>query len=142
MSLGVNLLNELVKRAAEFLTGFDIEIIEKHHNKKADSPSGTALTIANSINSVFDGKKKYVYGRHSVSDYRENEEICIHAVRGGTVVGEHEVSFFGNDEIITISHTALSKHVFAEGAFKAARFIATKTSGLYSMNDMLNSSLV
>jgi 4-hydroxy-tetrahydrodipicolinate reductase len=138
MSLGVNLLNQLVKKAAEFLpASFDIEIIEKHHNKKADSPSGTALTLANSINSVFEGKRKYVYGRHSANEKRQSGEIGIHAVRGGTVAGEHQVHFFGNDEIITLSHTALSKSIFAQGALKAAQFIKDKKRGLYTMYDML-----
>lgn len=138
MSLGVSLLNELVKKAAEFLPDFDIEIIEKHHNKKADSPSGTALTLANSINSVFDGKRRYVYGRHSVNEKRESADIGIHSVRGGTVSGEHQVHFFGNDEIITLSHTALSKKIFAEGAIKAAHFIKDKKRGLYTMYDMIS----
>jgi len=138
MSLGVNLISELIKRAAEFLEGFDIEIIEKHHNKKVDSPSGTALSLANSINSVFDGRKKYVYGRHSLNEQRQTDEIGIHSIRGGTVVGEHDVVFLGNDEVVTISHCALSKNVFVEGAFKAAEFISGKTAGIYSMNDMLN----
>lgn len=137
MSLGVNLLNQLVKKAAEFLPDFDIEIIEKHHNKKADSPSGTALTLANSINSVFEGKRNYVYGRHSANEKRQSEEIGIHAIRGGTVAGEHQVHFFGNDEIITITHTALSKSIFAQGALKAAQFIKDKKPGLYTMYDML-----
>lgn len=137
MSLGVNLLCQLVKRAAEFLPDFDIEIVEKHHNNKADSPSGTALTLANTANSVFGGKRKYTFGRHSFDDKRKADEIGIHAVRGGTVAGEHEVYFFGNDEIITLKHTALSKKIFAEGALKAAKFIKDKPCGLYNMYDML-----
>ena len=138
MSLGVNLLCELIKHAAKFLDGFDIEIIEKHHNKKVDSPSGTALTLANSVNSVFDGRKKYVYGRHSMSQKRQSDEIGIHAIRGGSVVGEHDVLFLGNDETVTLSHKAQSKSVFAEGALKASQFIKNKPAGIYSMNDMLN----
>lgn len=138
MSLGINLLNELVKKAAQFLgENYDIEIIEKHHNKKADAPSGTALTLANSINSVFDGKKKYVYGRHGAEEKRTSDEIGIHAVRGGTIAGDHDVMFIGNDEIITLSHTAASKHIFAEGSYKAAKFICGKPAGLYSMNDLI-----
>lgn len=137
LSIGVNLLNNIVKIAAETLKGFDIEIVEKHHNKKADSPSGTALTLANSINSILENKKNYVYGRHSLNDIRTDNEIGIHAVRGGTAAGEHDVIFMGNNEIVTLSHSAHSKAVFAEGAFKAAEFIKDKTQGLYSMSDML-----
>lgn len=138
MSVGVNLLNKLVKLAAEALgENYDIEIVEKHHNKKADSPSGTALTLANSANSAFGGRKKYVYGRHAAAGGRENSEIGIHAVRGGTIPGEHEVIFAGPDEIITLSHTALSRAIFAEGALRAARFLADKPAGLYSMADLV-----
>lgn len=136
MSLGVNLLTELVKKAAEALSDFDIEIVEKHHNKKVDAPSGTALMLAESVNSAFSGKKKYVYGRHCSNELREKDEIGIHAVRGGTVAGVHDVMFLGNDEIITLSHTALSRRIFAEGAIKAALFLKGKSPGLYSMRDL------
>lgn len=140
MSLGVNLLIELCKAASEFLgDGFDIEIIEKHHNQKVDAPSGTALAIADSINEVFSGNKEYVYGRTPKErEKREKKEIGIHAVRGGTVVGDHDVLFLGNDEIIEIHHRALSRQVFAEGAVRAANFLADRPSGLYSMKDIIS----
>ena len=116
MSLGVNLQMELAKKAAEFLgNNFDIEIVEKHHNQKVDAPSGTALAIADYINTAFMNTKEYVYGRTPKTRLkREQKEIGIHAVRGGTVVGQHDVLFMGNDEIIEVHHTALSKNVFAE----------------------------
>ena len=136
-SLGVNLLCELVRRAAETLgEKFDIEIIEKHHNKKVDAPSGTALMLADSANSAFDSGKPYVNGREGICGKRGNE-IGMHAVRGGTIVGEHEVMFCGEDEIITLSHSARSKKVFAAGAIKAAKWLAGKPAGLYQMKDIL-----
>ncbi|MEG0356916.1 MAG: 4-hydroxy-tetrahydrodipicolinate reductase [Christensenellaceae bacterium] len=141
MSLGVNLQIELAKKAAEFLGDkFDVEIIEKHHNLKVDSPSGTALSIAEHINSVFMNTKEFVYGRTPKSTKREPKEIGIHAVRGGTVVGEHDVLFLGNDEVIEISHKAQSKQVFAEGAIRAAQYIYSKPAGLYSMADIISES--
>lgn len=142
MSLGVNLVSELIKRAAMQLEGlFDIEIIEKHHNKKVDAPSGTALMLADSINSVLSEKAEYVYERQSKREKRTKNEIGLHAVRGGTIVGEHEVIFAGNDEIIEIKHTALSKEVFAVGAIKAAVYMNGKTeAGLYDMNNVINDS--
>ncbi|MBT7123293.1 MAG: 4-hydroxy-tetrahydrodipicolinate reductase, partial [Clostridia bacterium] len=137
MSLGVNLQMELAKKAAEFLgEAYDIEIIEKHHNQKVDSPSGTALAIAEHINEAFDGSKEFVYGRHSKTDKRDRE-IGIHGVRGGTIVGEHTVLFAGTDEIIEIKHAAQSRNVFAHGALRAAKFLAGKPAGLYGMADML-----
>ena len=136
-SLGVNLLVKLVRNAAEALgENFDIEIIEKHHNKKADAPSGTALMLADSANSAFENKKEYLNGREGIVGKR-GTEIGIHAVRGGTVVGEHEVIFAGEDEIITLSHSARSKRVFAAGAIKAAKWIAGKPAGKYDMTDIL-----
>lgn len=136
-SLGINLLCELVKRAAETLgEKFDIEIIEKHHSQKVDAPSGTALMLADSANSVFGGKKPYVNGREGIVGKRGNE-IGLHAVRGGTIVGEHEVLFCGEDEIITLSHSARSKRVFAAGAIKAAKWLAGKPAGQYDMKDLL-----
>ena len=136
-SLGVNLLVKLVKEAAEVLgEKFDIEIIEKHHNKKADAPSGTALMLADGANSVFDNKKEYMNGREGNVGRRGNE-IGIHAVRGGTIVGEHEVVFAGEDEIISLSHSARSKKVFAAGAIKAAKWIVGKPAGKYDMTDIL-----
>ena len=138
MSLGVNLLIDLVKKAARLLEpNFDIEIIEKHHNQKLDAPSGTALAIADSINSVLDQKQEYIYDRHSRRKKRSRTEIGIHAVRGGTIVGEHSVIFAGNDEIIEINHSAMSKDIFGTGALRAAKFLYNKTPGLYSMNDLI-----
>jgi len=137
MSLGVNLLTDLLKQATTFLKGFDIEIIEKHHNKKVDAPSGTALMLADSINEALDVKKEYKHGRHGTDAKRQKKEIGIHAVRGGTIVGEHQVHFIGPDEIIEIRHSALSKTVFAEGAVHAAAFLIGKPAGMYDMQDML-----
>jgi len=137
-SLGINLLVKLVKRAAETLgENFDIEIIERHHNLKADAPSGTALMLAEGANEAFDGHKNYINGRQGIVGKR-GKEIGIHAVRGGTIVGEHEVMFAGEDEIVTLSHSARSKRVFAAGAVKAAKWICGKPAGLYDMNDVLN----
>ncbi len=132
-SLGINLLMKLVRQSAEVLgEGFDIEIIEKHHNQKVDAPSGTALMLAESANV---GNSNYVYGREG--ECRRGSEIGIHAVRGGTIVGEHEVIFAGEDEIITLSHSARSKKVFATGAIKAAIFLAGKPAGKYDMQDII-----
>ena len=140
MSLGINLLQDLARRATRVLSGqFDIEIIEKHHNLKKDAPSGTAHMLAESVNAEFENKKRYVYDRHSVLKAREKNEIGMHAVRGGTIVGEHEVIFAGHDEVITLSHSALSKEVFAVGAINAALFLKDKPKGLYDMSDLLKS---
>lgn len=139
MSLGVNLIASLAKKAAQILgDSFDIEIIEKHHNQKLDAPSGTAIMLANAINSVFGDKLNYEYDRHSVRRKRPKNEIGIHSVRGGTIVGEHDVIFAGHDEVITISHQAQSKEVFAVGAVRAAKFLYGKQSGLYDMNSMMS----
>ncbi len=139
MSLGVNLLVSLVKKAASLLEdSFDIEIIEKHHNQKIDAPSGTALMIADEIADSLANAPEYVYDRHSVRKKRSKNEIGIHAVRGGTIVGEHDVIFAGNDEIIEINHKAMSKEIFAVGSIKAAKFMCGKTSGMYSMKDIMN----
>ncbi|MDE7083247.1 MAG: 4-hydroxy-tetrahydrodipicolinate reductase [Clostridia bacterium] len=136
-SLGINLLVKLVKKAAQTLgEGFDIEIIEKHHNQKVDAPSGTALMLAESANSAFDNGKPVLNGREGIVGKRGNE-IGIHAVRGGTIVGEHEVLFAGEDEIIALSHSARSKRVFAVGAIRAAKWLAGKPAGKYDMNDVL-----
>ena len=138
MSLGVNLLIDLVKKAAGMLyENFDIEIIEKHHNKKIDAPSGTALMIADEISETIDDNITYTYDRHSQRKKREKQEIGIHAVRGGTIVGEHDVIFAGKDEIITVSHTAMSKEIFATGSIRAAKFIFGKAPGLYSMKNIM-----
>ncbi len=138
MSLGINLLVELSKKASLILgNNFDIEIIEKHHNKKIDAPSGTALMIADAIKDVRSDLDNYMYDRHSQRVKRSENEIGIHAVRGGTIVGEHEVIFAGRHEIISISHSAQSKELFANGAMSAAKFMIGKKSGLYDMSDML-----
>ena len=140
MSLGVNVIIDLAKRATNVLEdSFDIEIVEAHHNRKLDAPSGTALYIADAINEACNEKKEYVYDRHSVRKKREKKEIGIHAIRGGTIVGEHTVIFAGNDEIIELKHTALSRDVFAEGAIAAAKFMAGKKTGMYDMNDLIQS---
>jgi 4-hydroxy-tetrahydrodipicolinate reductase len=138
MSLGVNLLIGLAETSAAFLgAGCDIEIMEAHHNQKADAPSGTALMIADAINKVYENEKEYVYGRHTRSNRRALGEIGIHALRGGTMVGEHAVSYFMNNETVTIKHSAQSRAVYAQGALRAARFITGRPPGLYDMHDML-----
>ena len=138
MSLGINLLIELSKKAAKVLGDqFDIEIIEKHHNQKIDAPSGTALMLADAIASVRDGETQYVYDRHAQRKKREKSEIGLHAVRGGTIVGEHEVVFAGNHEVITLSHSAQSKELFATGAVNAAVYMCGEGPGLYDMSDMI-----
>ncbi len=139
MSIGVNLLFELVQRAAQILydANFDIEIVEKHHNQKIDAPSGTALALADAINDAMDDAFHYVYDRSQTREKRERSEIGIHAVRGGNIVGEHDVIFAGRDEVITLSHHASSREVFAVGAVKAAKFLAGKPAGLYTMKEAL-----
>ena len=137
MSLGINLLLELVQRAAAVLgEEYNVEIVEAHHNKKLDAPSGTALMLADAIRDVRE-ESEYVYDRHSVRRERAPEEIGIHSVRGGTIVGEHEVIFAGTDEVIRISHSAYSRDVFATGAVRAALFAADAAPGMYSMKEML-----
>ncbi len=139
MSLGVNLICFLAKKAAGILgDGFDIEIIEKHHNQKIDAPSGTAIMLANAVNSSFNDTKVFEYDRHSKRQKRQNKEIGIHSIRGGTIVGEHDVIFAGHDEIITISHSAQSKEVFAVGSVKAAKFIKGKPAGMYDMGSIMS----
>lgn len=141
MSIGVNLLCSLAQKASKILGGdFDIEIIEKHHNQKIDAPSGTAIMLANAINKEFDDSLNYEYDRHSKRNKRPKNEIGIHSVRGGTIVGEHDVIFAGRDEVITLSHQALSKEVFAVGALRAAKFLINKPSGLYDMNNIMDFS--
>lgn len=138
MSLGINLLSELAKRAAAVLGDqFDVEIVERHHNQKLDAPSGTALMLADSINEARADKYSYTYDRHSVRRKRDPSEIGIHSVRGGTIVGDHEIIFAGRDEVITLSHSAASKEVFAVGAVNAAVFVGGKAPGLYTMSDLL-----
>ena len=139
LSLGVNLMQALCKAAAQVLgENFDVEIIEKHHNLKKDAPSGTALMLADSVNEAFNGEKTYVDGRSGIVGARDKKEIGMHAVRGGTIVGEHEVMFAGEDEIITITHSARSKRVFAVGAIRAAKFLHGKGAGRYEMKDLLD----
>lgn len=136
-SIGVNLLVKLVNEAAAFLgENFDVEIVEKHHNQKVDAPSGTALMLADSVNEAFAGDKNYVEGRSGKVGKR-GKEIGLHSVRGGTIVGDHDVLFCGEDEIITLSHRAESKKVFAAGAIRAAKFVAGKPAGMYDMKDVL-----
>lgn len=138
MSLGVNLQMDLIKTAAKALVpGYDIEIVERHHRQKKDAPSGTALMLADAISSVLPEKPEYVLGRSEKDKKRTDSEIGFHSVRGGTIVGEHEVSFIGNDEVITITHHAFSKRIFAEGALHAARFLTDKKPGMYAMSDVL-----
>lgn len=140
MSLGINLLIELTKQAARVLGNeFDIEIIEKHHNLKVDAPSGTALMIADGISQTLSEEPQYVYDRHAYRKKRAKNEIGIHAVRGGTIVGEHEVIFAGHDEVVSITHQAQSKEVFAVGAVNAAAYLADKVAGMYDMSNLLAS---
>ncbi len=139
MSLGVNLLMKLVKDAAATLQneGFDIEIVEKHHRKKLDAPSGTAIALANAANDGLDHKKDFVFDRSQRREVRPDSEIGISAVRGGSITGEHDVIFAGLDEVLTLSHTAYSRDIFGKGAIAAAKFLAGKTSGYYSMADVI-----
>ncbi|HEX2938711.1 MAG TPA: 4-hydroxy-tetrahydrodipicolinate reductase [Ruminiclostridium sp.] len=140
MSLGVNLILSLAKKATALLSpDFDIEIVEKHHNQKVDAPSGTALMIADSISSVLSQKPEYVFDRHSDRKKRTKNEIGIHSIRGGTIVGEHDIIFAGKDELIEIKHTAMSKQIFAVGAVNAAVFLTKSTTGLYNMGDLVAS---
>lgn len=140
MSLGVNLVSSLVAKAAKVLgnAGFDIEILEKHHNQKLDAPSGTALYIADSINEAMDNKYEYKYDRSQVRAKRAENEIGISAMRGGNIVGEHQIMFAGQDEIVEIKHTAYSKDVFGVGAINAAKFLAGKEAGMYDMGNVIS----
>ena len=140
MSLGINTLMKILKVATEVLAnrGYDIEIVEKHHNQKLDSPSGTALALADCINQVLNNEYDYTYDRSSRREKRPEKEIGISAVRGGTIVGEHEVIYAGIDEVIEIKHTAYSRAVFAKGAVDAAKYLASKETGMYNMADVLN----
>ncbi|EOS80675.1 dihydrodipicolinate reductase [Dorea sp. 5-2] len=139
MSLGINLLMKLLQDAAQVLAaaGFDIELVERHHNQKVDAPSGTALALADSINESMGNEYEYVYDRSQVRRKRDKKEIGISAVRGGTIVGEHEVIFAGPDEVIEFKHTAYSKAVFGKGAVEAAKFLAGKPAGAYDMSDVI-----
>lgn len=139
MSLGINLLLKLLKDAARVLapSGYDIELVERHHNQKLDAPSGTALALADTVNEALENEYHYVYDRSQVRRKRENKEIGISAVRGGTIVGEHEVIFAGADEVIEFKHTAYSRAVFAKGAVEAGKFLAGKAAGMYDMGDVI-----
>lgn len=138
MSLGINLLVQLAQKAASILGGqFDIEIVEKHHNQKIDAPSGTAIMLANAINETLENQYHYVYDRHARRMKRDPKEIGMHAIRGGTIVGEHDIIFAGNDEVITLSHSAASKTVFAVGAVNAAVYLHGKPAGLYDMQQLV-----
>ncbi len=143
MSLGINLLLKMLKEAAGVLApaGFDMEIVEKHHNLKVDAPSGTALALADSINEEFGNEYEYVYDRSARREKRPAKEIGISAVRGGTIVGDHDVIFAGADEVITFSHTAYSKAVFGKGAVQAAKFLAGKPAGMYNMANVIDASV-
>lgn len=139
MSLGINLLANLAKKATEILgNDFDIEIIEKHHNQKIDAPSGTALMLADAICEVTPQPMKYEFDRHSKREKRTKNEIGLHAVRGGTIVGEHDIIFAGRDEIITLSHSARSKEIFAVGAVNAAVYMSGKQPGMYDMKELID----
>lgn len=139
MSLGVNMLLKLLRDATRILApaGFDIEIVERHHNQKVDAPSGTALAMADSINAAMNDEYTYIYDRSQVRQKRDKKEIGISAVRGGTIVGEHEVIYAGEDEVIEFKHTAHSKAVFAKGAVEAGKFLKGRCAGLYSMKDVI-----
>lgn len=140
MSLGINMLLKLLKDAANVLApaGFDIEIVEKHHNRKVDAPSGTALALADSINESLGNVYEYKYDRSQTREKRDKKEIGISAVRGGTIVGDHDVIFAGTDEVVTFSHTAYSRAVFGKGAVQAAKFLAGKPAGHYQMSDVID----
>lgn len=140
MSLGINTLMKLLQDAAKVLAtaGFDMEIVEKHHRLKLDAPSGTALALADSINEAMDNRYHYTYDRSQRREMRDDKEIGISAVRGGTIVGEHEVIFAGPDEVIEFKHTAYSKAVFGKGAVEAAKFLAGKPAGRYDMSDVIS----
>lgn len=140
MSVGVNLLISVVEKVAQTLSesGFDIEILEKHHNQKIDAPSGTALAIADAIKASLSEDYHYVFDRSQKREKREKTEIGIHAVRGGTIVGEHDIIFAGRDEVIEFNHKAMSKDIFAVGAVKAAKFLAGQKAGFYTMKDVMD----
>lgn len=139
MSVGINLLFKVLKEVAPVLAeaGFDIEILEKHHNQKVDAPSGTALALADAINESLDNSYHYKYDRTAERVKREKTEIGIQAMRGGTIVGEHDIMFAGQDEVITFTHTAYSKAIFGKGAVQAAKFLAGKEPGMYDMSDVI-----
>jgi len=138
MSLGINLLASLAKKAAAILGDrFDVEILEKHHNQKIDAPSGTAIMLGEAVNEAFNNEYEFIYDRHNVRQKRSKKEIGMSSIRGGTIVGEHDVIFAGNDEVITLSHSAGSKKVFAEGAVNAAVYLVGKEPGMHDMTDLI-----
>ena len=143
MSLGINMLLQLLKEAAGLLApaGFDIEIVEKHHNQKIDAPSGTAIALADSMNEELSGEYDYIFYRSKSREKRSRKEIGISAVRGGTIVGDHDVIFAGPDEVITFSHRAYSKAVFGKGALQAAKFLAGKPAGMYDMSHVIDAQM-
>ncbi|MDE6750397.1 MAG: 4-hydroxy-tetrahydrodipicolinate reductase [Lachnospiraceae bacterium] len=142
MSLGINMLLKILKDATSILSpaGFDVEIVEKHHNQKLDAPSGTALALADSIKEELDEDCRYIYDRSGKREKRSRNEIGISAVRGGTIVGDHDVIFAGTDEVITFSHRAYSKAVFGKGAIQAAKFLKGKPAGLYDMSNVIRNT--
>ena len=137
MSFDINLMCKVIAQIAPFFANTDIEITETHHKNKVDAPSGTALMLADTINEALGGKMKYIYNRHDLSQKREENEIGISSIRGGNIVGEHTVQFFGLNDTFEIKHTSYSRTVFAEGAIKACKFIATQENGLYNMNNLI-----
>ncbi len=137
MSFDINLMKKIVSQVATSLKGNDIEIVETHHNKKIDAPSGTAISLADSINNALGNNMKYVYNRHDIHEKRQPNEIGFSSIRGGNIVGEHSVLFYGAYETFEIKHTSYSRDVFAEGALKACEFIIGKKAGLYGMDDMV-----
>lgn len=137
MALGVNIMLKLVKEATKLLEGFDIEIVEKHHNRKVDAPSGTAVMLAEGIKEVL-SDVEFTYGRHGRDAKRQTNEIGIHAIRGGTIVGEHDAIFAGDSEVLTITHQSESRRIFANGSITAAKFLVDQKPGLYNMDDMLS----
>lgn len=138
MSYEVNLMSNLVAQISKFLKESDIEIVETHHNRKVDAPSGTALLLADSINNALENEKYYEYDRHSKREKRNKKEIGIHSIRGGNIVGKHTVTFFSENESFEITHNVQSRAVFADGALKAAEFLVVQENGLYNMNNLFN----
>lgn len=137
MSFDINLMKKIVAEVAVALKGNDIEIVETHHNRKIDAPSGTAITLADSINEALGNNMEYIFNRHDIHEKRKPNEIGFSSIRGGNIVGEHSVQFYGQHETFEIKHTSYSRNVFAEGALKAAEFVSNKPAGLYEMDDLI-----